>query len=148
MDTRIFRPLGMIVSLFFPTSFLKSQPALDPLLRNPSRAEWNSLKRFNQTLTRARFQERLRDVFDPFHGLEPFLQITDNSVKVLAAPGGDELVEVNFASSPEKVKPSPVAFRSPSEIPRHPASKPLAGIRLPTLSVQFFTNGGVTPSRQ
>jgi hypothetical protein len=129
MDMRIFRPLGLIGLLLFPTSFLKSQPALDPLLLNPSRAEWNSLRRFNQTLTRAQFQERLRDVFDPFHGLDPFLQITDNSVKVLAAPGGDELVEVSFASSPEKVKPLLVAFRSPSEIPPHPASKPLVGLR-------------------
>jgi len=62
-------------------------------------------------------------------GLNLFLQITDNSVKVLAAPGGAELVEVSFASSPEKVKPPPVAFRFPSEIPRHSTSRTLAGLR-------------------
>ena len=100
------------------TSVLKSQTNLEPLLRDPSRAEWSSLKRFNETLTRAEFEQLLRQVFDPFHGLEPFLQITDDSVKIFAAPERDQLVEVRFASSPDRAKHA--SFRTRS----------LAGLRL------------------
>ncbi|MBV8378050.1 MAG: N-acetylmuramoyl-L-alanine amidase [Verrucomicrobia bacterium] len=70
------------------------------------------------------------EVFDPFHALGPFLQITDSSVRVFAAPGRDELVEVRFASSPQQAKRPPVTFRTVSEISRRSAFKPLAGLRL------------------
>ena len=49
----------------------------DALLHDPSREEWTMLHRFDGTLTREQFEARLRDVFDPFDGLSPFLQITD-----------------------------------------------------------------------
>ena len=117
--------------LLRPAPFLEAQTTvLEPLLRDPSRAEWSSLSRFSRTLTRGEFEQRLREVFDPFHGLDPFLQITNNSVKVFAAPGREQLVEVQFASSSENVKRPPVGFRTISEISRRSASKPLAGFRL------------------
>jgi hypothetical protein len=74
------------------TSSLESQTVLEPLLRDPSRAEWTTLSRFSETLTRGEFEQRLNEVFDPFHGLGPFLQITDRSVKVFAFPGREHLV--------------------------------------------------------
>ena len=103
---------------------------LEPLLRDPSRAEWSSLSRFNQTLTREEFEQRLREIFDPFHGLVPFLQITSSSVKVFAAPGREQLVEVRFASSPATLKRPPAGFKTLSEFSRRSASKPLAGLRV------------------
>jgi hypothetical protein len=70
------------------------------LLRDPGGAEWSALSRFNETLTREAFEQRLREVFDPFHGLDAFLQITNNSVKVFAAPGREQLAEVRRSLEP------------------------------------------------
>ena len=129
MAKRTLKVLCLAALFLLPRSSLESQTVLEPLLRDPSRAEWNSLSRFSDTLTREAFEQRLREVFDPFHGLDAFLQITNNSVKVFAAPGREQLVEVRFASSPDKVK-GPPEFRTVSEISRRLASKPSAGLRL------------------
>jgi hypothetical protein len=128
MHPRILNVLHA-VALLLPISALNSQTVLQPLLRDPSRSDWSSLNRFNETLTRAEFEQRLVEVFDPFHALGPFLQITDGSVRVFAAPGRDELVEVRFASSTQQVKRPPGAFRSVSEISRRSTFKPLSGLR-------------------
>jgi hypothetical protein len=109
---------------------LEAQPASESLLRDPSRAEWASLARFNRTLTRAEFEDRLTRVFDPFHGLNTFLQISDNSVKVFAAPGRELLVEVQFARSSNEVQRRPTTFRGPSDFRHGSASKPLSGLRV------------------
>ena len=130
MDHRIIKVLDVVALLMLPISTLESQTVLQPLLRDPSRADWSSLSRFSGTFTCAEFEQRLMEVFDPFHALGPFLQITDCSVRVFAAPGRDQLVEVRFASSPQQVKRPPVTFRTVSEIPRRSAFKPLAGLRL------------------
>jgi hypothetical protein len=130
MDCRILRVLCAGASFLLMTPSLKSQTVLEPLLRDPSRSEWSSLSRFSETLTRGEFEQRLNQVFDPFHGLGPFLQITDRSVKVLAVPGHEQLVEVRFAESSERVKRPPVGFRTVSEISRRSASKSLAGLRV------------------
>jgi hypothetical protein len=129
MNQRVLKVLCLAALLLLPRSSLKSQTILEPLLRDPGRAEWSALSRFNETLTREAFEQRLREVFDPFHGLDAFLQITNNSVKVFAAPGREQLAEVRFASSPDKVK-GPPEFRTVSEIARRSAAKPLAGLRL------------------
>ena len=47
-------------------------------------------------------------------------------IKVFAAPGRVQLVEVQFSPSPEQVKRPPVGFRTVSGISRRSASKPLA----------------------
>jgi hypothetical protein len=127
MDSLILKLLRVVVLVLFPASVLESQTVLEPLLRDPSRAEWSALSRFNETLTRGEFEQRLREVFDPFHGLDQFLQVTNDSVRVFAAPGRDQLVEVRFAPSPERLKRLPVGFASVS---RGSASKPLAGLRV------------------
>ena len=131
MDFRILKVLRAVVLflVLLPTSALESQTVLEPLLRDPSRAEWSDLGRFSETLTRGEFEQRL-EVFDPFHGLDQFLQVTNDSVRIFAAPGRDQLVEVRFASSPGRVKRLPVGFATVSEIFRGSASKPLAGLRV------------------
>ena len=73
MNQRILRVLCLAALFLLPRSPLKSQTILEPLLRDPSRAEWSSLSRFSDTLTREAFEQRLREVFDPFHGLDAFL---------------------------------------------------------------------------
>ncbi|HYY28869.1 MAG TPA: hypothetical protein VE860_13025, partial [Chthoniobacterales bacterium] len=121
MDDRILKLFCVVALFLVPTSLLQSQTLLQPLLRDPSRGDWNSLGRFRGTLTRAEFEQRL-EVFDPFHGLTPFLAISDSSVRIFAAPGQDQLVEVRFASSSERVKRPPVEFRSVNEFARRSAS--------------------------
>jgi hypothetical protein len=128
MDFRISIMPRVIVFFLLPASVLESQSVLEPLLRDPSRAEWSALSRFSETLTREQFQQRLREVFDPFHGLDQFLQVTNDSVRVFAAPGRDQLVEIRFASSPEQVKRSPVGFATAAH--RGSASRSLAGLRV------------------
>jgi hypothetical protein len=124
MDLQILKVLCLTALFLRLTPFLEAQTTvLEPLLRDPSRAEWSSLSRFSRTLTRGEFEQRLREVFDPFHGLDPFLEITNSSVKVFAAPGWEQLVEVQFASSSENVKRPPVGFRTVSKISRRSASK-------------------------
>jgi hypothetical protein len=129
MDGRISKLLCVVVLFLLPASYLESQTLLQPLLRDPSSADWSRLSRFSGTLTRADFEQRL-GVFDPFHGLAPFLEISDASVRVFAAPGRNQLVEVRFAASPENARRPPVDFRTVSEFQRRSASKPLAGLRL------------------
>ena len=77
MDHRILKVLCLVALFLLPASSIESQTVLGPLLRDPSRAEWSSLSPFSQTVTRGGF-DPLREVFDPFHGLGPFLQITDS----------------------------------------------------------------------
>ena len=78
MDHRILKVLCLAALFLLPASSIESQTVLEPLLRDPSRAEWSSLSRFSQTVTRGEFEQRLREVFDPFHGLGPFLQIANS----------------------------------------------------------------------
>jgi hypothetical protein len=125
----ILKVLCVGALFLLPRSSLESQTVLEPLLRDLSRAEWSSLSRFSGTLTREAFEQRLREVFDPFHGLI-LSSDTNNSVKVFAAPGREELVEIQFASSPVRMKRPPAGFRTVSEISRRSASKPLAGLQL------------------
>jgi len=66
MDHRIIKVLDVVALLMLPISTLESQTVLQPLLRDPSRADWSSLSRFSGTLTRAEFEQRLMEVFDPF----------------------------------------------------------------------------------
>jgi hypothetical protein len=129
VDHRIFRLFCVVALFLFPTPFVESQTLLQPLLRDPSSGDWKSLSRFSGTLTRADFERRL-GVFDPFHGLTPFLELSDSSVKVFAAPGRDQLVEVRFASSAEKAKRLSAEFRTVSAFSRRSASKPSATLRV------------------
>src|SRR5271157_707720 len=87
MDHRILKVLCLAALFLLPASSIESQTVLEPLLRDPSRAEWSSLSRFSQTVTRGEFEQRLREVFDPFHGLDQFLQITNSSVRSSPLPG-------------------------------------------------------------
>ena len=87
LDHQVLKVLCVATLFLFPRLSLESETLAEPLLRDPSRAEWSSLSRFSQTLTREEFERCLREIFDPFQGLVPFLQITGSSVKVFSAPG-------------------------------------------------------------
>lgn len=105
------------------------------LLRDPTTAEWGALARFDGTLTRADFEAGLDQVFDPAHGLRPYLRVDEHEVTVFAAGEHRDqpLVVIRFAAAPSLRRPGQVLFRSPAEFRlRRPASadRPLAGLRV------------------
>jgi hypothetical protein len=105
------------------------------LLRDPSAAEWRDLARFNGTLTRADFEARLEAVFDPGHGLLPYIRTTSAGVAVYAQPGprGAPLVDIQFAPPNSPRRPLPVEFRTPPAFKREsapPRPFPLQGLRI------------------
>jgi hypothetical protein len=107
---------------------------LEDLLRDPTKAEWAALSRFDGTLTRAEFERRLEKPFDPGHGLAPFLRITDTGFLALASEAADApiLAEVRFAAGGARESPYQEGFRSPRMLrAAHVAnSLPLAGLRV------------------
>ncbi len=109
--------------------------AIDALLGDPTPAQWRDLSRFDRCLTRRDFDDRLDRVYDPSHGLRPYLRLGADEVDFYATPdqGGPPLAVVRFASSGSARRPYPVAFVSPRERGRGappPAGKPLAGLRV------------------
>jgi hypothetical protein len=105
------------------------------LLRDPSLAEWRALARFDGTLTRADFEGRLDRIFDPDHGLRPYIQLGSAGVALYpsAIHRGSPLVEIRFAPSAAARRGLPVAFINPAVFSSHakPAgSLPLQGLRV------------------
>ena len=98
--------MSLIVALFFAMSaavLAGVQPT--DLLHDPTPEEWKSLEKYSGSLTRAEFEERLNDVFDPTGSLYPFLKITDQSVQVLSATNpATPVATVLFAPEPLSVK--------------------------------------------
>jgi len=106
------------------------------LLRDPQLADWKALSRFDETLTGHEFETRLDNVFDPKHGLQPYLHYGGDSVAVYlnAEHKGNPVLVLRFAASDALVRPRPSTFRSPAEFCRQPApagrNLPLAGLRV------------------
>ena len=116
-------------------SHVSAAALMEELLREPTSAEWKALARFDGTLTRAEFEARLDQVFDPAHGLRPYLRVDEHEVAVFAAGGHHDqpLVVIQFAAAPSSRRPGPALFRSPAEYRRRqpaPADRPLAGLRV------------------
>lgn len=117
---------------------------LDQLLGEPTLEEWQALTKFNLILTRQQFHTRLNDLFDPFNGLDPFLEISKTSVRVYSKTKGHDLlpplVEILFAEGDPAPLPAmapppataPPSFRVPAEIRSLAKSpgKPLSGLRV------------------
>jgi hypothetical protein len=88
---------------------------------------------FSGTLTRAEFEERLRDVFDPYRGMDPFLRVTDDAVTVLPAERANTApVLVSFARPGTPGGAAPPCFATPEEFRGRPggAAGPLCGLRV------------------
>jgi hypothetical protein len=105
------------------------------LLADPSLADWRALSRFDGTLTRREFDERLRRVFDPQGGIGPYLRVTDREVEAFAdrGPRGALLAVIRLAPPGRSPVPPPDRFRSPAQFAREPrraGAPPLAGLRV------------------
>jgi len=116
-------------------SLASAATLMEELLREPTSAEWKALAQFDGTLTRADFEARLDQVFDPAHGLRPYLRVDEHEVAVFAAGGHHDqpLVVIRFAAAPSLRRPVRVLFRPPEEFRLRrtaPADRPLAGLRV------------------
>lgn len=103
------------------------------LLREPAQSDWQRLSQYGGTLTRAQFEARLRDVFDPYGGMDRYLRVTDEGVEVLPAEHANtEPVLVSFARPGFARRSLPEGFRTPAEFRGRPAGQgpPLSGLRI------------------
>jgi hypothetical protein len=112
-----------------------SRTVFDELLSDPTPLQWRALSQFDHTLTRSDFEDRLDRVYDPAHGLRPYLRLRDDSVAIYSAAGqaGPPMALVQFARAPSSERPTQVDFRSPGRfrrLPAAPAGAPLAGLRV------------------
>lgn len=106
---------------------------LAALVGPPTRAEWRALDRFDRTLTREEFVSRLDHVFDPWHGLRPYIKVDRDAVVIYPDPGprGAPLARVDFVSSPRQRWPNPGKYRLPgTPLPGATADHPLAGLHV------------------
>lgn len=130
-----FLALSLCLAADGPASDVPSRPDFGELLRDPTRAEWGALSRFNGTLTRREFESRLDRVFDPGHGLRAYMRWNGESVGIYPTPGrdGEAAVVLRFAPSESRVRPPPVDFLSPGEFRGRtaaPPGLPLSGLRV------------------
>jgi N-acetylmuramoyl-L-alanine amidase len=117
------------------TTEVPSRSTFDELLRDPTPAQWRALSQFDRTLTRREFESRLDKVFDPGHGLRPYLWLGDDRVAIYPTSkrNTDPVSIVRFAAGVSADRPPPVSFRSPTRFRRQAAGAPgpaLSGLRV------------------
>jgi N-acetylmuramoyl-L-alanine amidase len=102
---------------------LAAQEAPDP---------WAFVERYQGTITRAEFDDRLHRLFDPFGGLRSSLQYSENAVTFQPAGTETPLFRLEFAPDVASSKVAPRSWRTPEEIRRaEPVEgRPLAGLRV------------------
>jgi N-acetylmuramoyl-L-alanine amidase len=144
---------------FFVLSFLSAGAAdkdwdasqIKALISDPSSRDWQGLRRFDSILTRKEFEESLAQVFDPDHGLDPFLHITDQGVTVFAQSGqrGSPLATIAFAPDVGSVRPMSQSYRRPQEWRKLSGSAhhPLDGLRLAIEPADIGGDWGVLEDR-
>ena len=113
--------------LWFSSTGLTSPPVVDT--PNP----WFPLARYDQTMTRAEFEEAVR-LYDPFHGLPPYMEIDDAGVTLYPSPTDHRVPQFHISFAPEAAtaKAAPLLYRTPEQFRalRRPETKPLAGFRI------------------
>jgi hypothetical protein len=107
--------LGILLASLPLVSLMRADPAIkaDVLTQDPSPVEWKSLEQFGKRVSRADFESRLKNVFDPTGSLTPFLRVSDQDVSVFASTNRtDPLATIPFAApSPSTQPPFPLLFR-------------------------------------
>ncbi|MDX2225960.1 MAG: hypothetical protein SFY92_02500 [Verrucomicrobiae bacterium] len=135
--SRLWAVIGSL-TLFFsvPGLCAETTPIYDPwdVVRRPSPEDWTALAQFNGAFTREEFERRLRRYYDPSGGMDPYLEITDRSVKVYEKPGRSGAVLADIAFTPERtvIFPPHREFRTPLEyqMTRPKGVLPLAGLNI------------------
>ena len=101
------------------------QPAFSQITPLGSRPDWSELDKFQDTITREQFIDRLGRVFAPGDAAVGLIAVTPTMAKIQTAPGRPPYL-LRFADSP--VEP-PRYWRPRSAIPKD-SKKPLAGVKI------------------
>ncbi len=108
------------------------KPYTVPEVETPN--PWFTLQPWQRSLTRAEFEKKLDRLYDPFDGLRPYIEITDERAVFWISPSKKEIpiFTLEFAPDPERRAVVAKAFRAPAEIralPK-PPGKPLSDLRI------------------
>lgn len=95
---------------------------------------WMELDVFQETLTREEFERKLTEIFDPYGGLEKYMEVDTNRALFYPTETRDSLpeFELRFATSEAERREPPQQFRTPYDIRNQakPPHKPLQGLRV------------------
>ena len=101
--------------------------------RLPTPNPWFPLDLYQDTITRAQFEQKLHTLYDPFSAFTPYLDINDS--RVVIYPSAKERQNPQFVlqfAPPNQPRPPMRWFRTPAEVraTTHPLDKPLYGLRV------------------
>lgn len=101
------------------------EPAFSKTTPLGNRPDWTELDKFQETITRERFIDRLGRVFAPGDAALGWIAVTPTMAKIQTAPGRPPYL-LRFADSPAE---PPRYWRPRSAIPKD-SDKPLAGVKI------------------
>lgn len=95
---------------------------------------WFELESFQETLTRDEFERKVTEIFDPYGGLEKYMELNADRALFYPTETRDTLPEFELRFAPSRAERRNIQrnFRTPYEIRNQPKSpdKPLEGLRI------------------
>jgi N-acetylmuramoyl-L-alanine amidase len=100
--------------------------------RLPTPNPWYVLDPYQDTITRAQFELKMRSLYDPFSAFSAFYDINDQRVVFYPTPEHHLPQFTLHFATPEKTVTTPRWFRTPAEFraESHPPDRPLEGLRV------------------
>lgn len=98
---------------------------LSPLAPAP---DWARLNAFQQTITRAQFENLLK-IYAPAGAWKDTITLQSDAALITTSPGHPPFI-LRFAPSPREAKAARTTWRTRSQLPPEEPGKPLAGLRI------------------
>jgi N-acetylmuramoyl-L-alanine amidase len=101
--------------------------------RIPTPNPWCPIDLYQQTITRAQFEQKLHSLYDPFRVFPAYLDINDSRMVVYPTPQERRIPQFILHFAPPGQPRTPMRwFRTPAEFraENHPIDKPLSGLRV------------------
>lgn len=108
--------------------FLVATSSAETLTPLAPRPDWKQLEKFQQSITREEFLYLLNNVYAP-GAWKAFIKVGADSAAIDTRRGQKPFV-LQFARSPEAIRPAPRYWRQKAQMPARPSSKPLSGVRI------------------
>lgn len=93
------------------------------------RPDWPALEAFQETISRAEFEELLTQVFTTGDAWRRFIAVDDAGAGIATDGPGGETFRLRFAKAGAETN-APRAWRTAAELPPAPAGKPLGGMKI------------------
>lgn len=114
-----------LAALIFSTSLCLGQPELTPWA---SPVDWAFLQKYANTITAAKLEKQLQDIYVPDGSWKKWITITSQAASIEPFPGAQERIELPLAYSPAACQRVPRYWKE--KVPRHIEGKPLAGLHI------------------